>query len=247
MQYVKDKVIIITGASSGIGEATALYLAKNGATVVLAARNEGKLRSLTERIKNEGGNAFYKATDVTVNDEVQSLVSFTIDHLGRVDTLINCAGYMLFSLWDNAHVEEWEKMIDLNIKGTLYGIAAVLPQMKKQGQGQIINVGSIAGHAVGEGHGVYSATKYAMRAITESLRKEVAVKHNIQAVLVSPGVIATNWQSTVTDQDVKTVLEDLNNVAIDVEYVAETIGFVVNKPANVMINDVIVAPTAQEW
>lgn len=247
MQYVKDKVIIITGASSGIGEATALYLAKNGATVVLAARNEGKLRSLTERIKNEGGSAFYKATDVTVNDEVQSLVSFAIDHLGRVDTLINCAGYMLFSLWDNAHVEEWEKMIDLNIKGTLYGIAAVLPQMKKQGQGQIINVGSIAGHAVGEGHGVYSATKYAMRAITESLRKEVSVKHNIQAVLVSPGVIATNWQSTVTDQDVKTVLEDLNNVAIDVEYVAETIGFVVNKPANVMINDVIVAPTAQEW
>ncbi|KJD45959.1 SDR family oxidoreductase [Paenibacillus terrae] len=247
MQYIKDKVIILTGASSGIGEATALYLAKHGATVVLAARNEGKLRALTERIKNDGGKAYYKATDVTVNDEVQALVNYTMDHLGRVDTLINCAGYMLFSMWDNAHIEEWEKMIDLNIKGTLYGIAAVLPHMKKQGQGQIINVGSIAGHAVGEGHGVYSATKYAMRAITESLRKEMSVKYNIHAALVSPGVIATNWQSTVTDQDVKSVLENLNNVAIDVEYVAETIGFVVNKPANVLINDVIVSPTAQEW
>lgn len=247
MQYIKDKVIILTGASSGIGEASALYLAKNGATVVLAARSENKLKALTERIKSEGGNAFYRVTDVTSNDEVQSLVKYTIDTLGRVDTLINCAGYMLFSLWDNAHVEEWEKMIDLNLKGTLYGIAAVLPQMKKQGKGQIINVGSIAGHAVGEGHGVYSATKYAIRAITESLRKEMSVKHNIQAVLVSPGVIATNWQSTVTDQDVKTVLKDLDNVAIDVEYVAETIGFVVNKPADVMINDVIVSPTVQVW
>jgi NADP-dependent 3-hydroxy acid dehydrogenase YdfG len=174
-------------------------------------------------------------------------VDFTLDRFGRVDTLINCAGLMLFSMWDNAHVEEWEKMINLNIKGSLYGLAAVLPHMKKQGNGQIINVGSIAGHAVGEGHGVYSATKYAMRAITESLRKEVSVKHNIQAVLVSPGVIATNWQDRVTDKDVKAVLGELNKVAIDVEYVAETIGFVVNKPNNVMINDVIVAPTTQEW
>jgi NADP-dependent 3-hydroxy acid dehydrogenase YdfG len=247
MSYIKNKVIIITGASSGIGEATALHLAKNGASVVLAARNESKLRNLSDRINHEGGTALYKVTDVTVNSEVQSLVAFTLDNFGRIDTLINSAGLMLFSMWDNAHVEEWEKMIDLNIKGVLYGVAAVLPYMKEQGNGQIINVGSIAGHAIGEGHGVYSSTKYAVRAITESLRKEVSVKHNIQAVLVSPGVIATNWQDTVTDGDVKSVLEELNKVAIDVQYVAETIGFVVNHPNNVMINDVIVTPTSQEW
>jgi NADP-dependent 3-hydroxy acid dehydrogenase YdfG len=247
MSYIKDKVIIITGASSGIGKATAIHLAKNGASVVLASIDEDGLKNVAERINQEGGIAHYKLADVTVNEEVQSLVDFTLDRFGHVDTLINCAGLMLFSMWDNAHVEEWEKMINLNIKGSLYGIAAVLPHMKKQGNGQIINVGSIAGHAVGEGHGVYSATKYAMRAITESLRKEVSVKHNIQAVLVSPGVIATNWQDTVTDEDVKSVLGELNKVAIDVEYVAETIGFAVNKPANVMINDVIVTPTAQEW
>ncbi|MGO4275021.1 SDR family oxidoreductase, partial [Paenibacillus sp. TAF58] len=194
-------------------------MTQHAASVVLAARNENKLITLSQRIKNERGTALYKVTDVTVNTEVQSLVNFTIDNFGRVDTLINNAGYMLFSMWDNAHEEEWEKMINLNIKGTLYGIAAVLPLMKKQGQGQIINIGSIAGYAVGEGHGVYSATKYAMRAITESLRKEVSVKHNIQAVLVSPGVIATKWQDNITDQDVKSVLEGLNTVAIDVEYV----------------------------
>ncbi|MEH7175654.1 SDR family oxidoreductase [Priestia megaterium] len=247
MSYIKDKVIIITGASSGIGKATAIHLAKNGASVVLASIDEDGLKNVVERINQEGGKAHYKLVDVTVNEEVQSLVDFTLDKFGRVDTLINCAGMMLFSMWDNAHVDEWETMIDLNVKGVLYGVAAVLPHMKKQGSGQIINVGSIAGHAIGEGHGVYSSTKYAVRAITESLRKEMSVKHNIQAVLVSPGVIATNWQDTVTDKDVKGVLEELNEVAIDVEYVAETIGFVVNKPANVMINDVIVTPTAQEW
>jgi NADP-dependent 3-hydroxy acid dehydrogenase YdfG len=247
MSYIKNKVIIITGASSGIGEATAIHLAKNGASVVLAARNENKLRNLSDRIKNEGGTALYKVTDVSVNKEVQNLVEFTMDKFGRIDTLINCAGLMLFSMWDNAHVDEWEKMIDLNIKGVLYGVSAVLPHMKKKGNGQIINVGSIAGHAIGEGHGVYSSTKYAVRAITESLRKEVSVKHNIQAVLVSPGVISTKWQDTVTDEDVRPVLEELNKVAIDVEYVAETISFVVNHPENVMINDVIVTPTAQEW
>lgn len=247
MSYIKDKVIIITGASSGIGEASAIYLAERGAKVVLAARSEDKLKNLSERISKDGGTALYKATDVTSKKEVQALIDFAVAKFDRVDTLINSAGMMLFSMWDNAHVEEWETMIDLNIKGVLYGVAAVLPHMKNQGSGQIINVGSVAGHAIGAGHGVYSSTKYAVRAITESLRKEVSVKHNIQAVLVSPGVIATKWQDTVTDKDVAPVLEELNKVAIDVEHVAETIGFVVNQPAHVMINDIIVTPTAQEW
>ncbi|WDF04575.1 SDR family oxidoreductase [Shouchella hunanensis] len=247
MSYIKDKVIVVTGASGGIGKATAEHLAKEGAKVVLAARNEKELHGIVQEIEGNGGVASFKATDISSRDEVSALIDFTVEKYGRVDTLINNAGLMLFSKWDNAHVDEWEKMIDLNLKGVLYGIAAVLPQMKKQGSGQIINVGSVAGHAVGEGHGVYSATKYATRAITESLRKEISVNHNIQAVYVSPGVIATNWQEKVTDKDVSSVLGNLNEVAIAPEHVAETIAFAVNKPSNVMINDVFVTPTRQEW
>ncbi|WP_431086659.1 SDR family oxidoreductase [Paenibacillus sp. 8b26] len=247
MSYITDKVIIVTGASSGIGKATAIHLAKNGASVVLASIDGDGLKIVAERIQNEGGIAIYKKTDVTVKEEVHALMDVTLNKFGRVDTLINCAGMMLFSMWDNAKVDEWEKMIDLNLKGTLYGIAAVLPHMKKQGKGQIINVGSIAGHAVGEGHGVYSSTKYAVKAITESLRKEMSVKYGIQASMVSPGVIATNWQDSVTDEDVKGVLDNLKEVAIDVEHVARTIAFVVDQPSDVLINDVIVSPTRQEW
>lgn len=247
MSYIKDKVIVITGASSGIGEAAAKHLAEKGATVVLAARSEDKLRKIVDGIESKGGTAAFKATDATNKEDVQALIDYAIEKFSRVDTLINCAGLMLFSLWDNAHVDEWEKMIDLNLKGTLYGIAAVLPHMKEQRKGQIINVGSIDGHAVGEGHGVYSSTKYAVKAITESLRKEMSLKYNIQASMVSPGVIATNWQDTVTDNDVKGVLDNLKEVAIDVEHVAKTIGFVVDQPADVLINDVFVTPTRQEW
>ncbi|MFP3674656.1 SDR family oxidoreductase [Bacillus sp. SIMBA_031] len=247
MSYIEDKVVVITGASSGIGEVTASYLAEHGAKVVLAARSENKLQQIVNRISSNNGIAVYKATDATNKEDVQALIDYAIEKFDRVDTLINCAGLMLFSMWDNAHVDEWEKMIDLNLKGTLYGIAAVLPHMKQQGKGQIINVGSIAGHAVGKGHGVYSATKFAVKAITESLRKEVSVKYNIQASMVSPGVIATNWQDTVTDSDVKGVLNNLDEVAIDVDHVAKTIAFVVDQPSDVLINDVFVTPTAQQW
>ncbi|MFK3935937.1 SDR family oxidoreductase [Alkalihalobacillus sp. NPDC078783] len=247
MSYIKGKVIVVTGASGGIGKATAEHLAKEGASVVLAARDKDELSSIVSNIRDNGGQAEYKVTDITKKQEVQNLIDFTVERYKKVDTIINNAGLMLFSKWDNAHVDEWEKMIDLNLKGVLYGIAAVLPQMKEQGSGQIINVGSIAGHAVGEGHGVYSATKYATRAITESLRKEMSVHHNIQAVYVSPGVIATNWQDEVTDKDVSDVLGGLNEVAIAPEHVAETIAFAVNKPNNVMINDIFVTPTKQTW
>lgn len=247
MSYIENKVVVLTGASSGIGEATAKHLAGKGAKVVLAARSEDKLQQTADNIESKGGTAAYRATDATNKEDIHDLIDFTIQKFGRVDTLINCAGMMLFSMWDNAKVDEWEKMIDLNLKGTLYGIAAVLPHMKEQGTGQIINVGSIAGHAVGEGHGVYSSTKYAIKAITESLRKEVSVKYGIQASLVSPGVIATNWQDSVTDKDVKGVLDNLKEVAIDVEHVARTIAFVVDQPSDVLINDVIVSPTRQEW
>ncbi|MBY0215314.1 SDR family oxidoreductase [Paenibacillus illinoisensis] len=247
MSYLNNKIVIITGASSGIGEATARKLAHLGATVILAARSENKLQKIVDDILSEGGVAAYQPTDVTDQNNLKDLIEFAIEKYGRVDTLINCAGVMLFSMWENVKVDEWEKMIDLNLKGTLYGIAAVLPHMKHRGKGQIINVGSIAGHAVGEGHGVYSSTKYAIKAITESLRKELSVKYGIQASMVSPGVISTHWQDSVTDDDVKHILDKMNTVAINAEHVANTIAFVVNQHEDVLINDVIVTPTRQEW
>jgi len=247
MSFLEEKVVVITGASSGIGEATAKHLAERGSKVVIAARSEDKLQKIIDEIQSKGGKAIYKVTDVTDKENIHNLITHAIEEFGRIDTLINCAGLMLFSMWDNTKVEEWEKMIDLNLKGTLYSIAAVLPHMKEQGKGQIINMGSIAGHAVGEGHGVYSSTKYAIKAITESLRKEMSVKYGIQASMVSPGVISTNWQDSVTDKDVKGVLDNMKKVAIDAEYVAKTIAFVVNQPSDVLINDIIVSPTRQEW
>lgn len=247
MSFLEEKVVVIIGASSGIGEATAKHLAERGSKVVIAARSEDKLQKIVDKIQSKGGKATYKATDVTDKENIQNLIAHAIEEFGRIDTLINCAGLMLFSMWDNTKVEEWEKMIDLNLKGTLYSIAAVLPHMKEQGKGQIINMGSIAGHAVGEGHGVYSSTKYAIKAITESLRKEMSVKYGIQASMISPGVISTNWQDSVTDKDVKGVLDNMKEVAIEAEHVAKTIAFVVNQPSDVLINDVIVSPTRQEW
>ncbi|MBD1381963.1 SDR family oxidoreductase [Metabacillus arenae] len=247
MSYIENKVVVITGASSGIGKATAKHLAERGAKVVIAARSEDKLQKIVSDIQSNSGTASYKVTDVTNEENVQELLTFAIEEFGHVDTLINCAGLMLFSMWDNAKVDEWKKMIEVNLEGTLYGIASVLPHMIERGKGQIINVGSIAGHAVGDGHGVYSSTKYAIKAITESLRKEISVKHGIQASMVSPGVISTNWQDEVTDNDVQDTLDYMKEVAIDVEHVAETIAFVVNQPPDVLINDVIVSPTLQEW
>ncbi|WP_394514260.1 SDR family oxidoreductase [Priestia aryabhattai] len=247
MSFLEEKVVVITGASSGIGEATAKHLAERGSKVVIAARSEDKLQKIIGEIQSKGGKATYKVTDVTDKENIQNLITHAIEEFGRIDTLINCAGLMLFSMWDNTKVEEWEKMIDLNLKGTLYSIAAVLPHMKEQEKGQIINMGSIAGHAVGEGHGVYSSTKYAIKAITESLRKEMSVKYGIQASMVSPGVISTNWQDSVTDKDVKGVLNNMKKVAIEAEHVAKTIAFVVNQPSDILINDIIVSPTRQEW
>ncbi|MGG4491187.1 SDR family oxidoreductase [Metabacillus idriensis] len=247
MSYIENKVVVITGASSGIGKVTAKHLAERGAKVVIAARSEDKLQKIVSDIQSNSGKASYKVTDVTNEENVQELLTFAVEEFGHVDTLINCAGLMLFSMWDNAKVDEWKKMIEVNLEGTLYGIASVLPHMKERGKGQIINVGSIAGHAVGEGHGVYSSTKYAIKAITESLRKEISVKHGIQVSMVSPGVISTNWQDEVTDNDVQDTLDYMKEVAIDVEHVAEAIAFVVNQPPDVLINDVIVSPTLQEW
>jgi len=185
MSNLNGKVIIITGASSGIGEATAKLLAKNGARVVLGARRTDRLEAIAKDIRAEGGTVEYQALDVTQRSQMEDLVQFAQSKFDRVDVLINNAGIMPLSALDQLKVEEWDKMIDVNIKGVLYGIAAALPVMKAQKSGQIINLSSIGGHAVSPTAAVYCATKFAVGAISEGLRQEVG--GDIRVTVISPG------------------------------------------------------------
>lgn len=247
MSHLTDTVTIITGASSGIGAAAARRLASDGSRVVLAARSEDKLKCLVEDIEAEGGTAAYRVTDVTDANDVQELVQFAVDSYGRIDILVNNAGLMLFSYWKDAALDDWQKMIDTNIHGYLNAIAAVLPRMLEQGSGHVLNMSSVAGHSVGSASGVYSATKFFIRGITESLRKEVSTETGIQVSMISPGVIDTGWADKVNNADGKEIAQGLNTLAITPEQVADAISYALDQPADVAINDITIAPTKQEW
>lgn len=184
MSNTKDKVVIITGASSGIGEATAKKLASTGAKLVLAARREERLQQLQKDIGKNGGKAIYKVTDVTSHEQMEELAEYALQEFGKIDVLVNNAGVMPHSFLYKKRIEDWNKMIDVNIKGVLYGIAAVLPSMREQKSGHVINLSSVAGHVVGAGSTVYGGTKFAVRAITEGLRKE-EYSNNIRTTIIS--------------------------------------------------------------
>jgi Short-chain alcohol dehydrogenase of unknown specificity len=201
MSNLNGKVIIITGASSGIGEATAKLLAKNGARVVLGARRTDRLKAIAKDIRAEGGTVEYQALDVTQRSQMEAFVQFAQSKFDRVDVLINNAGIMPLSALEQLKVEEWDKMIDVNIKGVLYGIAAALPVMKAQKSGQIINLSSIGGHAVSPTAAVYCATKFAVRAISEGLRQEVG--GDIRVTVISPGVTESELAESITDETAK--------------------------------------------
>ncbi|MEG2115193.1 SDR family oxidoreductase [Kluyvera intermedia] len=201
---IKDKVIIITGASSGMGEAAARHLAKKGAKVVLAARRSSRIDALAKEINEQGGTAMSIATDVTREDDVKKLVDTTVSQWGCIDVLINNAGVMPLSPLDQIKVSEWNQMIDVNLRGVLHGIAAALPYMKAQKSGHIINTASIAGHLVFPASAVYSATKYAVRALTEGLRKETCA-YNVRATIISPGSVSTELLEHISDKDVQAV------------------------------------------
>jgi NADP-dependent 3-hydroxy acid dehydrogenase YdfG len=247
MNYLKDKVVIITGASSGIGAASARRLAKDGARVVLAALDADALDEVVAEITSSGGIAASKVTDVTEPEQFASLVAFANDTFGPVDVLVNNAGLMLFSYWKDMALDQWNKMIDVNLRGYLHGIAAVLPSMLERRSGCILNMDSVAGLRVGDAGGVYGATKFFIRGITESLRKEVAVSHGIQVAMISPGVIDTGWPDKLDEGKAKDVAQDLATGAISPEAVANAVAFALNQPPEVSINDLIVAPTAQGW
>jgi NADP-dependent 3-hydroxy acid dehydrogenase YdfG len=243
---IEGKVVVITGASSGLGEATARLLSNEGAIVVLGARRADRLRSLADELISQGGKAVAMTTDVTQRDQVQKLVDAAVQAYGRIDVIINNAGLMPQSLLEQLKVDEWDRMIDVNIKGVLYGIAAALSYMRKQKAGHIINVSSVAGHKVGPGSSVYAATKHAVRALSEGLRQEVK-PYNIRTTVISPGAVATELPNTITDAAVgERIKQFYANVAIPADSFARVVAFAMSQPEDVDINEILFRPTQQE-
>lgn len=235
-----QKIIVITGASSGIGEATALTLAGAGHTVVLGARRRERLETLAEKIHSTGGSAAILPTDVTQREQVDALVGLAREQFGRVDVIVNNAGIMPLSAMEALNVEEWERMVDVNIKGVLYGIAASLPVMKAQGQGHIINVASIAAHRVFPTAAVYCATKYAVLALSEGLRQE---QSDIRVTVVSPGVVESELAETISDPASRAAMNEFRQIALKPDAIACAILYAIEQPADVDVNEIIVRPT----
>ncbi|SDR81178.1 SDR family oxidoreductase [Gramella sp. MAR_2010_147] len=246
---IKGKTYVITGASSGIGEATALKLAKEGANVVLTARREDRLKELRSKIaKENAGKALVVPGDVTKKEDFKNLAKKTKEEFNSIDGLINNAGLMPLSYVKNLHTDEWDKMVDVNIKGVLNGVAAVLPTMMEQKSGNIINISSSAGRKIYPGGAVYCATKSAVRMFSEGLRQELAPKFNINVTSIEPGFVETELTDTITDDEIK---EDLLSnfkemTPLQAEDIAESIFYALSQPKRANINDVYIMPTEQE-
>ncbi|MBM7420417.1 MULTISPECIES: SDR family oxidoreductase [Chryseobacterium] len=247
MKKLNESVTIITGASSGIGAATALQLAKAGTSIVLVSRADDKIEKVKQQIQDGGGKAEIFVADVTDIEQMKGMVDFAIEKFGRIDNLVNNAGLMLFSQWKDVAIDEWNAMIDTNIKGYLNAIAAVLPKMLEQKSGHIVNMGSVAGINIDVGAGIYHGTKFFVRAITESLRKEVSVHKGIKISLISPGVINTGWADKVTNKEGAEIAAELNKQAIEPEDIANAVLFAFDQPDNVNVNDIVISPTLQDW
>ena len=268
MSEIKSKVVIITGASSGVGAATARRLAASGAKLMLAARREDRLKDLVAAIEKTGGTVAYRVTDVADRAQVQALAEATLETYGRIDVLVNNAALMPLSPLDQIKVDEWDQMIDVNIKGVLYGIAAVLPTMRQQKSGHVINLSSIAGHKVVPGAAVYCATKYAVRAISEGLRLESNCEirstiispgamategllrqsnREIRSTNISPDAVATELTSTITDGDTTSGVNQFYLLAMDADAIARAIAYAIEQPADLDVNEIIIRPTRQEF
>ncbi len=238
----KDKVVIITGASSGIGEATARMLARNGAKVVLGARRTDRLEAIASEIRSKGGEAEYRTLDVTNLEDMQAFVEFTQDKFGRLDVVVNNAGVMPLSKLEVLKIDEWNRMIDVNIRGVLHGIAAALPIFKQQQSGQFVNLSSIGGHNVYPTAAVYCATKFAVWAISEGLRQEST---DIRVTIISPGATQSELPSTITDAESAQWVEGFRDVMIPADAIARAIAFAIEQPAEVDVNEIIVRPIGQ--
>jgi NADP-dependent 3-hydroxy acid dehydrogenase YdfG len=244
MSTVNGKVIAITGASSGIGEASALLLAERGAKLVLGARGTDRLQALADRIIASGGDAAWVRTDVKQRGDLSQLVKLACDKYGKLDVLISNAGVGPISPLDELRVEDWEDMIDINLKGVLYGIAAALPIFRKQGFGHFINTASVAAHRIVPNMAVYAGTKIAVRAISEGLRQEAGDK--LRVTVISPGFTRTNFAESMTNQEVKSqIVASMEKFAMSPDAIARAIAFAIEQPADVDVGEIIVRPTAQ--
>jgi len=243
MSGIEGKVVVITGGSSGLGEATAKLLAERGAKVMLGARREENLERIVSEIEDDGGVAAYRVTDVTSQDQVENLVAGAVEEFGRIDVLVNNAGLMPLSPLDALKVDEWEQMVDVNIKGVLYGVAAALPRMQEQHDGQFINLSSVAGHVVFPNSAVYSGTKFAVWAISEGLRQEVG--DEIRTTTISPGAVASELTSAISHEETAESTNALYEMAIDADAVARAIAYAIEQPKDVDTNEIVLRPTAQ--
>ena len=241
---IEGKVVVITGASSGLGEAAARHLARHGAKLVLGARRIERLQALAKDLSL--GNDAAVQTDVTQYAQVRRLVDHAVQSHGRIDVLINNAGLMPQSLLERGRVEDWDRTIDVNLKGVLYGIAAALPYMKVQQSGHIINVSSVAGHKVAPGGAVYSATKHAVRVISEGLRQEVK-PYNIRTTVISPGAVATELPNSITDPEVAERIRKVYAIAVPADSFANMVVFAMSQPEDVDVNEILYRPTKQEY
>jgi len=242
---IAGKVVVITGASSGLGEATARLLSAQGATVVLGARRVDRLQALVDELTTNGGKALALATDVTQRDQVKALVDAAVDTYGRIDVIVNNAGLMPHSPLERLKIDDWDRMIDVNLKGVLYGIAAALPPMQRQKSGHIVSVSSVAGHKVRPGSAVYAATKHAVLALSEGLRQEVK-PYNIRTTVISPGAVATELIDSVTEPDIAESVRKIYEIAVPAESFARMVAFAISQPDDVDVNEILFRPTRQE-
>jgi NADP-dependent 3-hydroxy acid dehydrogenase YdfG len=242
MLNIENKVIAITGASSGIGAATARLLAQKGLRVVLGARRTDRLEAIASEIRDKGGVAEYRTLDVTSLEDMQAFVEFAKDKFGRLDVMVNNAGIMPLSKLEALKIDEWNRMIDVNIRGVLHGIAAALPIFKQQHSGQFVNISSIGGHIVYPTAAVYCATKFAVWAISEGLRQEST---DIRVTIISPGVTESELPNTITDAEAAQWVGEFREAIIPPDAIARAIAFAIEQPADVDVNEIVVRPLGQ--
>jgi len=242
---IKDKVVVITGASSGIGEAIAIALAKEGVKVVLGARRESRLESLAEQIKASGGEVEYAVTDVKKRDDLNNLVGLALTKFGKLDAIINNAGVSQLSRIDELDVEAWEDMIDINIKGVLYGIAAAMPTFKQQDYGHFINIISTSGIKIVPLQGIYAGTKNAIRTISEALRQESNGKYRVTGI--SPGFVKTEFISNLKNPTMREAGQQrMDEIGISPTAIADAVIYAMSQPDNVDVGDIVIRPTVQD-
>lgn len=244
---IRDKVVIVTGASSGIGYATALALSKAGAKVAAGARRVEKLQTLKNEVEENGGEILIKKLDVTKKEDCDSFINLVTKTWNHIDILINNAGIMPLSFFKNLKVSEWEQMIDVNLKGVLYCTAAVIPYMITKKSGHIVNISSVAGRIVFPAGSVYCATKHAVTAFSEGLRQELSQRYNIKVTCIEPGVVSTELPNTITDKSLESFVASVKEMeSLKAEDIANAIIYSIDSPQYLNINEILLRPLSQE-